>query len=346
MRRKKLVISFYRQLGVLLEAGFSLMRAMEIFGARVSNRSFRSVIARLVDSVRKGNAFWESLEREPAMFPDTHVQMIRAGEYSGRLATVLERLAEAGARELALRSRLRAMLAYPCIVLIVAVALVGFLSATIVPTFAGLFEELGEQLPGPARVLIGASEMLRLGWINFAGAAVALAAIVYILGRVPRARRLRDWLRLRFVVFGPLTREQVVVQTCNTLAMLLQAGINLVRALELTRDASPNRVVADGLEQARVAVTAGRGLEGALRRAEIFPPLVVDMIATAQETGTLDENLRRASEIYSAELDNKIRLLSSLTAPVLVIMVGAVVLFVAFALFMPYLRLMTVMGGE
>jgi type IV pilus assembly protein PilC len=158
---------------------------------------------------------------------------------------------------------------------------------------------------------------------------------------VPPVRYAVDLVRLRYAAFGPLTKEYVVVHTCLTLAMLLEAGIGLLRALELTRDAAFNRVVFRGLEQARQQITAGRDLEIPLRRARIFPPLVVDMIATAQETGTLDQNLNRAARIFENQLDDKMRFLSSVTEPLVVLLVGGVVFFVATSMFVPYIQLIS-----
>lgn len=345
MRRKKLVTSFYRQLAILLEAGFSLLRALNILSQRVSRRQFQQVVRNLVDRVEKGQSFWEALEQEPRWFPALQVQLLRAGENSGNLPRVLDRLHESGMREIAVRNRMRSSLAYPAVVLVVAVLLIGFLSTTIVPTFSALFEGIHAQLPAPTRALIASSDFVRHQWVHIligGGLAVVLIRILLTLRAV---RYLSDSLKLRFTAFGPLTKEYVVVHTCRTLGMLLQSGINLLKALELTRDASPNLVVARGLEQARDDATRGRGLERPLRQTRIFPSLVVDMIVTAQETGALAENLLHAADIYEEELENKMRLLASMTEPVLVLVVGSVVIFVALSLFLPYIKLLTVMSG-
>jgi len=324
-----------------LEAGYSLMRALETLASRASNRDFKAAITRTVENIRKGSTFWEALDKERAYFPPLQVQMIRAGEYSGNVPTILGRLSEAGTREIAIINRVRTTLAYPCIVLAVAVGLVVMLSYFLVPTFVGMFADNALPIPGQLRLLIAMSSLVQNHWLMLVLMAVALVLLVRMVLAMPPVRYAVDMARLRYAAFGPLTKEHVVVHTCATLAMLLEAGISLLRALELARDAAFNRVVSRGLEQARQEITAGRALEAPLRRARIFPPVVVDMIATALETGTLDQNLNRAVQIFEDQLENKMRLLSSVTEPLLVLLVGGVVFFVAASMFIPYVQLIT-----
>jgi type IV pilus assembly protein PilC len=232
------------------------------------------------------------------------------------------------------------------VVLLFGVGMMAFLSRYIVPTFSQMYSEMGRTLPLPTRVIIALNDGVQNHWLVILVGLGAFAAIVWMMGRWPRVRYLVDNLKLRWRIFGPLTREYVVVHTCGTLAMLLKAGINLVRALELSRDSASNRVVAEGLELARVEVTAGRGLELPLRKAQIFPDVVVDMIATATETGTLDQNLVRAKQIYEQEIEDRIRDLTSMIEPVLVAVVGGTVMLVAFSLFMPYFDMLSAMAME
>jgi type IV pilus assembly protein PilC len=346
MHRKKIATSFYRQLAILLEAGFSLIRALNTLAARSSNRPFKRVIQGLVTQVERGTTFSEALAQEPRYFPPLQVQLIRAGEGSGNLPTMLDRLAEAGMQEISVRNRLRASLVYPVLVLFIAVLLIGFLASTIVPTFSELFASVHAPLPAVTRFLIASSYFVTHRWYVVLLAAVVIVLMVRFLIFLPPIRHLLDGFKLRFRILGPLTKEYIVVNTCRTLGMLLQSGINLLRALELTRDASSNRVVAEGLEAARQEVTRGRGLEAPLRRTKILPPDVVDMVVTAQETGALAENLVYAADIYEEELNNKMRIVSSLTEPMLVLIVGAVVIFVALSLFLPYIKLLSLMSGS
>jgi type IV pilus assembly protein PilC len=340
-RRKRIVTAFYQQLSILLEAGYSLMRALDVLASRDSNRAFKAAITRAAENIRKGSTFWEALDKERAYFPALHVQMLRAGEYSGNVPTILHRLSETGMREIGIINRVRATLAYPCIVLVVAVGLIAMLSYLLVPTFIAIFADNSIPVPGQLQLLVSMSNLVQHHWLMLLLGAVALVLLVRMLLAMPPVRYALDLVRLRYAAFGPLTKEYVVVHTCLTLSMLLEAGIGLLRALELTRDSAFNKVVFRGLEQARQEITAGRDLEVPLRRARIFPPLVVDMIATAQETGTLDQNLNRAARIFENQLDDKMRLLSSITEPLIVLVVGAVVFFVATSMFVPYIQLIT-----
>jgi type IV pilus assembly protein PilC len=346
MKKKKIITSFYRQLAILLEAGYSLIRALEILAKRSSGRRQGAMINRLAASLQRGNSFWESMDLERGYFPSTDVQVIRAAEYSGNLPVVLNQLTDSILRDMALVKRIRSTMLYPVLVLVFGFAMMAFLSHYIVPTFSQMYEEMGRTLPLPTRVVIGLNDGVRDHWLLILVALGAFSVIVWMVGRWPSVRYLIDNLKLRWRIFGPLTREYVVVQTCGTLAMLLTAGINLVRALELTRDSASNRVVAEGLELARAEVTAGRGLELPMRKAEIFPDVVVDMIATATETGTLDQNLIRAKQIYEQEIEDRMRDLASMIEPMLVGVVGGLVMLVAFSLFMPYFDMLSAMAME
>jgi type IV pilus assembly protein PilC len=232
-------------------------------------------------------------------------------------------------------------------ILVLAVVLIAVLVVKIVPTFAHLFEEVGAAVPPQTQFLIEVSDFVRSrGWYMIPMVVVGLVLALRGLLALRIVRLYRDHLKLRFRVLGPLTREYVVVHTCRTLGMLLHSGINLLRALDLTSDASSNLVVQEGLRQAREEVERGRGLEGPLRRTRILPPDVVDMVVTAQETGALAENLIYAADIYEEELNNRMSVVSSLTEPALVLVVGSVVFFVAISLFLPYIKLLSVMGGS
>jgi type IV pilus assembly protein PilC len=345
MNRKKIVTNFYRQLAILLEAGFPLVRALNTLASRLSHRKFQAIIRSLVVQVERGTTFSESLTATPEYFPALHVQLIRAGEGSGNLTTVLDRLATAGMREIAIRNRVKTSLVYPCLVLLVAVVLIGFLATTIVPTFSDLFAGFDVEPPPQTQFLLDASQFLKTRWYILILGLIALVLLVRGLLAIRALRYYRDHLKLRFRFLGPMTREYIVVHTCRTLGMLLQSGIHLLRALELTRDASSNLVVASGLAQAREEVERGRSLEGPLRRTGIFPPDVVDMVVTAQETGSLAENLIYAADLYEEELNNRMQVVSSMTEPMLILVVGAVVAFVALSLFLPYIKLLNLMSG-
>lgn len=347
MNRTQLVTTYYRQLATLTKAGFSLMRALRIIADRTSNRAFAEIVRGLITQVEKGNTFWEALQTQPRYFPSYQTQIVRAGETSGNLTTVLDRLATAGMRDVTLRNQIRSLLAYPAIVLVVAVSLIGFLAISVIPTFVALFEEIEAPLPKPTRFLIFASKLVADHWFALALGLVLGVLLVRFAITLRPVRRVLHRLKLNSTLLGPLTKEYVVVQTCRTLGMLLQSGINLLRALELTRNATPNLVVADALERTRLEATQGRSLEVPLREARIFPALVVDMIMTGQETGALGENLLHAAEIYEEELETKMRIITSLTEPVMALLVGTLVMFVALSLFLPYIRLLlAITAGE
>jgi type II secretory pathway component PulF len=345
MNSRKPYFSFYRQLAILLKAGFTLLRSLDLLTRSAATRGIAPVVRRLIERIERGSSFWEALGQDPGHFPELEVQLVRAGEESGQLPDVLQRLAAAGMQELAFRGRLKAAAAYPCLIAAASIGMVVFLSAVVLPVFVDSFRQQHLPLPAVARVVLAAGDAVTQHGLVLALVVVAVGLLIRLVVAVPKVRHAWDGLKLRSTWFGPLTKEYVVVRTCGTLAMLLESGVNLLRALELVRDGAVNRVVARTLNEMREEVTAGRDLTAPLRGRAILPAMVVDLIATGEAAGCLPESLQHASEIYQEELNHKLQLLENLTEPALLLAAGLVVMVVVFSVFLTYIHLVHVMAA-
>ncbi len=345
MSSRKPYFSFYRQLAILLHAGFTLLRSLDLLTRSAATRGIAPVVRRLIERIERGSSFWEALGQDPGHFPELEVQLVRAGEESGKLPDVLQRLATAGMQELAFRGRLKAAAAYPCLIAAASVGMVVFLSEVVLPVFVDSFQQHHLPLPAAARAVMAAGDAVTQHGFVLALVAVGVGLLIRFVFAAPKVRHAWDGLKLRSTLFGPLTKEYVVVRTCGTLAMLLESGVNLLRALELVRDGATNRAVSAALNEMREEVTAGRGLTAPLRGRAVLPAMVVDMIATGEAAGSLPESLQHASEIYQEELNHKLQLLENLTEPALLLATGLVVMVVVFSVFVTYIHLVRVMAG-
>lgn len=345
MKERRQLYSFYRQLAILLRAGFTLLRALNILSETGSSRQLSPVLRNVIGQIEGGSTFWGALEREPAYFPPLEVQLVRAGEESGRLPDVLKRLAAAGMRQIKLKNQIATIAAYPCVVVVAVVAVIILLSTIVLPNFLQFYNQYHIELPFAARVIMRISNLVTHHGVVLLLAVAVVVALLRMGIAQPKIRYAWDSLKLHYAPFGPLTKEYIVIGTCSTLGMLLESGINLIRALELTRDGASNRVVRRVLNDVREEVTAGHSIAGPLRAKPIFPALVVDMIISGVDAGNLPENLSHATEIYQEEFDNKLQLMQRMTEPVLVLFVGAIVMFVVFAFFFTYIRLITAMSS-
>ena len=345
MKERRQVYSFYRQLAILLKAGFSLMRSLGFLAESGSNRSLIPALRSVIGRIEAGGTFWGALEHEATYFSTLEVQLIRAGEESGKLPIVLDRLADSGMRHIKLRNQIATVAVYPCLVMMGAVLLIVILSVFVLPNFVQFYGQYRMKLPLPARITMKLSHLIVHHWVILALGVLLIVVLIRGILSMPPVRYAWDSLKLRYTVLGPLTKEYIVVHTCGTLSMLLESGINLIRALELVRDGVPNRVVRKTIDRIGKELTAGHGIEGPLRDTAIFPRLVVDMIASGVEAGSLPENLEHATEIYQEQLDTKLHLFQNMTEPALVLVVGAVVMFVVFSFFLTYVQLITKMAG-
>jgi len=345
MKEQQQLYSFYRQLAILLKAGFTLVRALNILSESGSRRRRSPALRKVIEHIEGGSTFWGALEREPAYFPALEVQLVRAGEEGGQLPTVLERLAATGMRQIRLKHQIATVAAYPCVVLAAVLAVIVIVSTIVLPNFLQFYHQYHIALPLAARVIMHISHLILHHELALLLGVAVLIIAVRLLAADPHVRYAWDALKLRYTFFGPLTKEYIVVATCSTLAMLLESGINLIRALELVRDGAANRIVRRVLDDIHEEVTAGHSIAGPLRRKRIFPVLVVDMIISGMEAGRLPENLIHATEIYRERLDTKLQLLQQMTEPALVLLVGAIVMVVVFSVFFTYIRLIMAMAG-
>ena len=324
-----------RQLATLLTAGLPLIDALAVLIEQTEKKSIQSLLAEVREQIRGGKALSRALEAFPQDFTTVYLHMVRAGEASGALEGILVRLAEFLDGQLKLKHKVTNATMYPVLMLIVAVAILGFLMVFVVPKITGVFADLHQVLPWPTRFLIAVSDFLTHYWPVLLGGTVLLVgmarrALATSVGRV-RA----DRLLLKMPILGQMTQMISISRLTSTLATMLSSGVQLLDALEVAKHVMNNRVLEQAVSQAREHIREGQSIAVPLKQSGLFPPLVTHMIGIGEKSGELESMLRRVSEIYDAEVDRTITRLTSLLEPIMILLMGSVVFFIVLAILLP-----------
>lgn len=332
---------FTRQLGTLLRAGMPLLRGLEVLGRQETNRELRRVIEATAEDIRAGGKLSEAFARHPAVFDRLYVNMVRAGEVGGVLEVVLERLARFQEKSLQLRGKVKAALAYPVVVLAVAVLILVGLLVFVVPKFEQIFADLlkGAPLPPLTQAVLAASGLVR---DHFGLVFLATCALVWGFRAYRRtaagARMVDGWL-IRVPLFGELLLKSLVARFARTLGTLLASGVPILPAILITRDTTGNARLAAALDVVHERVKAGEPVAAPLESTAVFPAMVTSMIEVGEHTGQLAEMLQKVADIYEEEVDAAVAGLSSLIEPILIVLLAGVVGTIVIALFLPIVRI-------
>ncbi|HEY5896962.1 MAG TPA: type II secretion system inner membrane protein GspF [Burkholderiales bacterium] len=328
-----------RQVASLLAAGLPVAQALGATIEQAEERGVREVFAAVRSDVFAGHPLAEALAQFPREFPDVYRASVAAGEDSGQLAGVMDRLATHLEERLALRGKILAAFLYPAIVTVIAFAIVIFLMTYVVPQVVEVFRHSRQALPWPTRALLMVSELVRSAGLWLAAAAVAAWFGFRAWLRLPGRRLAWDRLLLRLPFFGRVLRGVETARFASTLATLTGAGVPLLRALEAARATLSNSVLAAGVNEVIEAVREGQALAGALGRLKLFPPVLVHLAASGEATGKLAPMLERAATNLSREAERRAFALSTLLEPLLIVAMGAVVLAIVLAVLLPIIEI-------
>ncbi|HEY2812912.1 MAG TPA: type II secretion system F family protein [Acidimicrobiales bacterium] len=326
------LMHFSRQLGVFIRAGIPIINALEVILSEMTDKVFKPALEDMIESLRGGSTFSAAAARHDEVFPPFYLGILRSAEVTGNLDNALDELADYLDRDIDTRQKVVSALAYPAIVLVMAVVVVVVLTVFVLPRFETFFESFHATLPLPTRMLLSVAHFIgEWGWlIALTIAVVVVGSILY--ARTERGRAAKDAMLLRLPVAGDLIRHAIVERFCRILASMLNAGVPVPEALAVTGDATNNTVFRDGIADAREAMMRGEGLARPLNSTDLFPSSIKQMLRVGEDTGTLDTQLETAANYLDRELDYKIKRFTSLFEPAVIIFVGIIVGFVAIAL--------------
>lgn len=333
------IATMTRQLSTLISAHIPLVDALNALGEQTPNVKLKGIIGSVRENVVQGKRLSDAMALHPSVFSGLFVHMVAAGEASGAMEVVLERLADFAEKQTRLRSKILGALTYPLIMSLVGIALMGFLLVYVVPKVTKIFEDVKATLPLPTRTLIFVSHALADYWYLFlllgAGAAYGLRRYL----KTPRGRAFYDRTTLRLPIFGKLFRMVEISRFARTLSTLLGSGVNLLNALEISKRIVQNGLLVQAIEETRIGVREGEPLAEPLRRSGQFPPIVTHMISIGEKTGELEPMLARVAANYDQQVDNLVGTLTTLLEPVMILVMGGVVSFIVMSILLPILQL-------
>jgi type II secretory pathway component PulF len=329
------LILFSRQLSTLLNAGVPLLSALHVLARQTENRRMKAAIEGAKGDIEGGSNLSDALSKHPRVFSQLYISMIRVGEATGLLDAVLDRLANLAEHEKDTKARIKAATRYPKIVVITISSAFIILLIFVVPQFAKMYSQFKATLPLPTKIMIGMSHAFRDYWFVMLMAASLVALGFYQYTNTKRGKVRWDGLKLRMPVFGPLLLKIAMSRFTYTFGMLIRSGVPILDILKITSATVDNVVISREVEKLRESVKGGTGLYHAIKQSGVFTPMVVQMISVGEQSSKLDEMMSKVSRYYDLEVEYTIKNLSTLIEPVLIITIGAMVLFLALGIFLP-----------
>jgi type IV pilus assembly protein PilC len=326
---------FSRQFATMVNSGLALLRALNILAEQTESKELARVVGEVRDSIQAGASLSAALSEHPKVFDRLYVSMVRSGETGGVLDQVLLRLAETIENKVALRQKVKSAMTYPVVVFIMVLLILAAILIFVVPMFETLYRELGGALPLPTRILLAVSDAVVRFWYIFLaigiGAGIGLRRYI----ATERGRYQLDVLLLKMPIFGPLFHKVALTRFSRTLSVLLRSGVPILQSLEIVSETVGNGVLAKAIVHVQKSVKEGESIAKPLESHEVFPPMVVQMMAVGEETGALDTMLDKIAEFYEQEVEATVEALTSLIEPIMIAIMGAAVGAIVVALYMP-----------
>ena len=333
------ISAFSRQLATMVRAGLPIYQILGILSQQTESKNFQKVIAQMQEHVGAGNSLSEAMQRHPQIFAGLYTSMVKAGEASGALDEILNRLSDYLESSSKLQKKIKSSMMYPLAIVIMAAVITAFLLLKVVPTFKGIFEGLGGKLPLPTVVLLKVSDIFRKYFFFVLGALFALGYLFKMYRKTAAGKFQIDKLSFRLPVIGKLVKKIVVARFCRTFATLIKSGVPILTSMEIVAATSGNRVMELAVVHASHSIRDGQSIAEPLAQAGIFPLMVTKMISVGEEVGTLDEMLSKVADFYESEVDAAVSGLTSLIEPLIMVFLGVVIGGIALAIFLPIFKI-------
>jgi len=331
------LVIFTRQLATMVGAGLSLLESLEVLGQQAESPGMKAACESMVADLRGGSDLSQAMERCPRVFSHLYANMVKAGEVSGQMDVILERLADYQEQSEALSREIRSAMTYPVISMILVLGITAFLMVGVVPTFKEVFESMDAELPAITAFVLELSRILRENAGVILLSLIALSGSLVMITRTNKGAYHWDRLRLKVPVFGTLTKKVCLARFSRTFSTLIRSGVPIMSTLDIVGHTAGNRVVSRAVMKARESVRNGNLLSEPLASEPVFPPMVVRMIAIGERTGALEALLEKIAEFYDAQVKAQVKALTSLIEPILISVMGLVVGTVVLSIFIPIL---------
>lgn len=334
-----------RQFAVMIRAGLPLLEVLNILAEQSDKIAMKTIMKQVERDVETGSSLTEAMQKHPKMFDTFFVSMVRAGEASGMLDTILDQVATYLEKVASIQRKVKSAVMYPAVVSFVAICITIFLLTTVVPVFEEIFSQLDpSKMPALTKLVVWMSDTLRKRMVYVIVALVALVIAVWQGGKTKKGRHFIDNFKLKMPIFGPLFLKVAVARFTRTLGVLIRSGVNILNALDITARTANNVLIEAAVMKTRASIQGGETIAAPLRESEIFPPMVVRMIDVGERTGALEAMLTKIADFYEDQVDSAVAGLTSLIEPLLIVFLGIMVGFIAIAMFMPLFKMVEAVG--
>jgi type IV pilus assembly protein PilC len=330
---------FSRQFATMVNSGLPLLRTLAILEEQTPGKYLAKVVGIMRLDIEQGLSLSAAMAKHPRAFNNLFVSMVRAGETAGTLDDVLLRLADTLEREVSLRRQIKSAMTYPIVVTGLVVVILTAMLLFVVPTFKDLYQDLGGTLPLPTRILVSVSDIVRQYFLFVFAAMFVVAWLIRRWSKTTKGRMTLDRFKLKIPIFGSLFHKSALSRFSRTLSVMSRSGVPILQALDIVQETVNNAVVAEAVKDLQAGVKEGESLATPLSKHEVFPPMVVQMIAVGEETGSLDTMLEKVANFYDEEVTAAVESLTSMIEPVLIAVVGGAVGAIVISLYLPTFKI-------
>ncbi len=333
--RRDEVVHLCHHLSIMIDSGVPLAAALEAFQAQSRSDSFRFILQHVRDDVNGGASLSAAFARWPRIFPQLMISLVQAAEESGTLGLMLGRISKYLGKEIKTARQIKGALTYPCVMIVFALAITIFLLTVILPRFAKIYAQRSAALPGPTQFLLTVSNIWREHWMIIVPSVVAVGIAIMFGVRTAPGRRIADWLRLKIPIIGDMYTQLYLTRSSRTLATLLSAGVDLMRAITITRGVTDNVYYKDLWDHCLEYLESGQPLHQCMRHNDLLPANIVQMVAAGEQAGRLAWVMERIGEVTEEDLDVSVKNATQYIEPAMIVVMGAIIGFVALSLLLP-----------
>ncbi len=341
---EKDVVVFARIFATMINAGLPLIQCLDLLAKQENNKTFAKVITAVKEDIEGGSTLTDALKKHPKVFDELFVNLVAAGESGGILDVILQRLSAYMEKALKLKSKVKGAMTYPISVLVIAVGVVAVLLLKVIPVFQKMFEGMGSALPGPTQFLVDASNFTQDYFLIIAGILVAVVFAFKRFYATERGTLLIDDLILKSPVFGPLMKKVAVSKFSRTLSTMMSSGVPIMEGLGIVSKTAGNKIIENALIKTRQSISEGKTIAEPLSETDIFPPMVVQMIAVGEATGALDTMLSKIADFYDDEVDAAVNAMTALLEPFMMVFLGGVCGGMIIAMYLPIFQMAAAAG--
>jgi len=341
---KDLVV-FTRQFATMIDAGLPLVQCLDILGKQMDNKTFKSILVSVKESVESGSTFADALKKHPKAFDELYVNLVAAGEVGGILDTILNRLAAYIEKALKLKKQVKSAMTYPATIVGIALVVISVILVFVIPAFEKMFADFGGALPAPTQVVIDISDFVQ----NYIlGIIVAIFLAIFAFKKIystPKGReKIDDWA-LKLPIFGILIRKVAVAKFTRTLGTMISSGVPILDGLDIVAKTAGNKTVEKAIYRVRQSISEGKTIAEPLEKSGVFPPMVCQMIAVGEQSGAIDTMLNKIADFYDDEVDDAVGNLTAMMEPLLMLFLGTTVGGLVIAMYLPIFKIAGTVGG-